>query len=144
MTFASVLFCSTAFADIVKELHHAKHTQALDLASADLPAFLRRFGLGGPRDIRAARHRFRSRWSAARATPCSPKGRCNAVRKPGWLAGGQQLGSVWGHGSYLAPDWSADWLHREAIALREIWAQRDFGAAYAACSPASRRNSTRA
>src|SRR5690349_17822453 len=30
-----------------------------------------------------------------------------------WLAaGGQQLGSVWGHGSYVAPDWSADWLHR--------------------------------
>ena len=44
-----------------------------------------------------------------------------------WLsAGGQQLGSVWGHGSYLAPDWSADWLHREALALRELWAQRDF------------------
>jgi nitric oxide reductase subunit B len=62
-----------------------------------------------------------------------------------WLAGGgQQLGSVWGHGSYLAPDWSADWLHREAIALREIWAQRDFGAALRICSPASRRNSTRA
>lgn len=46
-----------------------------------------------------------------------------------WLsAGGQQLGSVWGHGSYLAPDWSADWLHREALALRQIWAQRDHGA----------------
>ena len=45
-----------------------------------------------------------------------------------WLsAGGQQLGSVWGHGSYLAPDWSADWLHREALALRGVWAQRDFG-----------------
>ncbi|MGV8899927.1 MAG: nitric-oxide reductase large subunit [Burkholderiaceae bacterium] len=45
-----------------------------------------------------------------------------------WLsAGGQQLGSVWGHGSYLAPDWSADWLHREALALREVWALRDFG-----------------
>jgi nitric oxide reductase subunit B len=44
-----------------------------------------------------------------------------------WLsAGGQQIGSVWGHGSYLAPDWSADWLHREAIALRDIWAQRDY------------------
>jgi nitric oxide reductase subunit B len=53
-----------------------------------------------------------------------------------WLAGGgQQLGSVWGHGSYLAPDWSADWLHREAIALREIWAQRDFGAAFAHLQP---------
>ena len=29
--------------------------------------------------------------------------------------GGQQLGTVWGHGSYVAPDWSADWLHREAV-----------------------------
>jgi nitric oxide reductase subunit B len=38
-----------------------------------------------------------------------------------WLsAGGQQLGSVWGHGSYVAPDWSADWLHREALALRDL------------------------
>jgi nitric oxide reductase subunit B len=44
-----------------------------------------------------------------------------------WLsAGGQQLGTVWGHGSYVAPDWSADWLHREALALRQIWATRDF------------------
>ena len=38
-----------------------------------------------------------------------------------WLAaGGQQLGTVWGHGSYVAPDWSADWLHREAVALRDL------------------------
>jgi nitric oxide reductase subunit B len=49
-----------------------------------------------------------------------------------WLAaGGQQLGSVWGHGSYLAPDWSADWLHREAVALRELRAQQQHGTAYA-------------
>jgi nitric oxide reductase subunit B len=27
------------------------------------------------------------------------------------------VGSVWGHGAYQAPDWSADWLHREAVAL---------------------------
>ncbi len=46
-------------------------------------------------------------------------------------AGGQQLGSVWGHGSYVAPDWSADWLHREALALREIWAQRDYANTFA-------------
>ena len=31
--------------------------------------------------------------------------------------GGMEQGSIWGHGSYLAPDWSADWLHREAVAL---------------------------
>ncbi|KAJ8135390.1 hypothetical protein OY671_011397, partial [Metschnikowia pulcherrima] len=31
--------------------------------------------------------------------------------------GGMEQGSIWGHGSYLAPDWSADWSHREASAL---------------------------
>jgi nitric oxide reductase subunit B len=41
-----------------------------------------------------------------------------------WLAsGGQQQGSVWGHGAYVAPDWSADWLHREAVALQAIRTQ---------------------
>src|SRR5512142_3174094 len=29
--------------------------------------------------------------------------------------GGQEVGTIWGHGSYVAPDWSADWLHREAV-----------------------------
>ncbi len=38
--------------------------------------------------------------------------------------GGMQRGSIWGHGSYLAPDWSADWLHREAEAALNIQAQR--------------------
>ena len=37
--------------------------------------------------------------------------------------GGHQLGSIWGHGSYVAPDWTADWLHREAIALLDLDAQ---------------------
>jgi nitric oxide reductase subunit B len=40
------------------------------------------------------------------------------------------MGSVWGHGSYVAPDWSADWLHREAITLREIWARQQFNKDY--------------
>ncbi|MGJ8689765.1 MAG: nitric-oxide reductase large subunit [Gammaproteobacteria bacterium] len=34
--------------------------------------------------------------------------------------GGMQKGSIWGHGSYLAPDWSADWLHREAVSMLEL------------------------
>lgn len=34
--------------------------------------------------------------------------------------GGQQLGSIWGHGAYVAPDWTADWLHREALSLADI------------------------
>lgn len=36
--------------------------------------------------------------------------------------GGMQQGSIWGHGGYLAPDWSADWLHREAEALTALYA----------------------
>jgi nitric oxide reductase subunit B len=49
-----------------------------------------------------------------------------------WLsAGGQQLGTVWGHGSYVAPDWSADWLHREALALQDLFAQRNYKTGYA-------------
>jgi nitric oxide reductase subunit B len=48
--------------------------------------------------------------------------------------GGQQLGSIWGHGAYQAPDWSADWLHREAIALLDLWATREHGKPYASLS----------
>jgi nitric oxide reductase subunit B len=54
-----------------------------------------------------------------------------------WLsAGGQQLGTVWGHGSYVAPDWSADWLHREAVALRERIAEQHYRGAYDALAAA--------
>jgi len=37
--------------------------------------------------------------------------------------GGQEVGSIWGHGSYVAPDWSADWLHREAEYILNSWSQ---------------------
>ena len=36
--------------------------------------------------------------------------------------GGMEVGSVWGHGSYVAPDWTADWLHREAMFILDTWA----------------------
>ena len=45
--------------------------------------------------------------------------------------GGMEVGSIWGHGSYVAPDWSADWLHREAVFILEKWSNADFGADYA-------------
>lgn len=34
--------------------------------------------------------------------------------------GGQHIGSIWGHGSYLAPDWTADFLHRWGLATAGI------------------------
>ena len=37
--------------------------------------------------------------------------------------GGQEIGSVWGHGAYVAPDWSADWLHRESVAMLQSWSR---------------------
>lgn len=37
--------------------------------------------------------------------------------------GGMQLGSIWGHGAYQAPDWTADWLHRELTAWLDLAAK---------------------
>jgi len=36
--------------------------------------------------------------------------------------GGQEVGTIWGHGSYVAPDWTADWLHRECMFMLDQWA----------------------
>ncbi len=49
--------------------------------------------------------------------------------------GGMQQGSIWGHGSYVAPDWSADWLHREALALLDRFAIHESGENYAVLPP---------
>ena len=48
-----------------------------------------------------------------------------------WQAmGGMEVGSVWGHGSYVAPDWTADWLHREAVGVLNIWAQNSYNSEF--------------
>jgi nitric oxide reductase subunit B len=46
--------------------------------------------------------------------------------------GGQEIGTVWGHGAYVAPDWTADWLHRESEILLNLWAVRDGAPSFAA------------
>ncbi len=56
--------------------------------------------------------------------------------------GGQQLGSIWGHGAYQAPDWSADWLHREALALLDVWAEQQGAASFAALPVAAQTQLT--
>ncbi|MDO4636678.1 MAG: nitric-oxide reductase large subunit [Lautropia sp.] len=48
--------------------------------------------------------------------------------------GGMSVGSVWGHGAYQAPDWSADWLHREVLGWLDQQAQRQYGKAFAQLS----------
>lgn len=49
--------------------------------------------------------------------------------------GGMQLGSIWGHGALVAPDWSADWLHRESLARLDLRAAARFGRPFDALDP---------
>ncbi len=85
---------------------------------------------------------------SSRAPTSRPAGRS------GNRSAAMQLGSIWGHGSYVAPDWTADWLHREAVAwldlrraargvaclTRSSRAERTGGVARRVCSRGSARN----
>lgn len=44
--------------------------------------------------------------------------------------GGQEVGSIWGHGAYVAPDWTADYLHREALYILNIYANNQYSKPY--------------
>ncbi|HUL45038.1 MAG TPA: nitric-oxide reductase large subunit [Bacteroidota bacterium] len=49
-----------------------------------------------------------------------------------WQAmGGMEVGSIWGHGSYVAPDWTADWLHRECVFILDEWSSIEYNKPYA-------------
>src|SRR5579862_1949003 len=48
--------------------------------------------------------------------------------------GGQEIGTIWGHGAYVAPDWSADYLHRQSVIVLDRWARAEGFASYAAMS----------
>jgi nitric oxide reductase subunit B len=53
-----------------------------------------------------------------------------------WQAmGGMELGSIWGHGSYTAPDWTADWLHRECEFVLNDWSQSEYHQDFATLAP---------
>lgn len=54
--------------------------------------------------------------------------------------GGMQVGSVWGHGAYQAPDWTADWLHKELVAFMDIKAAQLYGAKFDALSTEQQAN----
>jgi len=47
-------------------------------------------------------------------------------------------GTLWGHGAYLGPDFSAAYLHDEALIYQEALAQRDYGKPYANLNPLER------
>jgi nitric oxide reductase subunit B len=49
--------------------------------------------------------------------------------------GGMEMGSIWGHGSYVAPDWTADYLHREAELVLDRWSTTRFATPYDTLRP---------
>ena len=49
--------------------------------------------------------------------------------------GGMEMGSIWGHGAYVAPDWTADWLHRELVVMLDGWARTEGAVAYDSLAP---------
>lgn len=52
-----------------------------------------------------------------------------------WQAmGGMEVGSIWGHGSYVAPDWTSDWIHREALYILDENSNTEFSKKYAELS----------
>jgi nitric oxide reductase subunit B len=55
------------------------------------------------------------------------KGEIQAGQNVWQSFGGMEVGSIWGHGSYVAPDWTADWLHREAVYVLDQWSADEFG-----------------
>jgi nitric oxide reductase subunit B len=44
-------------------------------------------------------------------------------------------GTLWGHGAYLGPDYTADYLHREAEIAQDVIARKKFGTAYTDLPP---------
>lgn len=52
--------------------------------------------------------------------------------------GGHQTGSIWGHGSLLAPDWNADWLHRESLLILDALALDQYQSSYHQLTPPQR------
>ena len=49
--------------------------------------------------------------------------------------GGHQIGSVWGHGAYVAPDWTADMLHRELVHVLDGYAEQEGADSYETLDP---------
>ena len=58
--------------------------------------------------------------------------------RDGQNVGGQEIGTVWGQGAYVAPDWSADYLHRQSVIVLDDWARRQGFANFEAMRAESR------
>ncbi len=67
-----------------------------------------------------------------------PEGAIRAGQQVWQTLGGMELGSIWGHGSYAAPDWTADWLHRECLLILDDWASSEHRRPFSELDPEPR------
>lgn len=51
-------------------------------------------------------------------------------------------GTLWGHGAYLGPDYSAEYLHQEALLVRECLAEKLFSSSFDRLAPANQNSIT--
>ena len=82
---------------------------------------------GSGRGSISSRRRFPIGWSRATAHGMFEAGDVAAGQDVWRSFGGMELGSIWGHGAYVAPDWTADWLHRELVDVLDDWAVGEGG-----------------
>ena len=148
----STASCSTADVRVLDSRlgAHAEHTPSLvnvmrsnnrlwRWLGLHLRAVVRGAGLSGPADLSDGARRSRRQSPASNGDVMFTGEQVQRGQQVWQSAGGQQLGSIWGHGSYVAPDWSADWLHREALALRRHRHARATAGARRARAPADQR-----
>jgi nitric oxide reductase subunit B len=69
----------------------------------------------------------------------APEGSIRSGQAVWQTLGGMEVGSIWGHGGYVAPDWTADWLHRECELILDDWAHSEHARPYADLGRSRRR-----
>jgi hypothetical protein len=96
----------------------------------------------------AARSTARRRRSPSASSPSRAalmtRDRSSTASRSGRASAASRVGSIWGHGAYQAPDWSADWLHRECGGPARLWSAEQHAKAFAELNPDSRGRSSAA
>ena len=72
-------------------------------------------------------HLFRKRWSIPQALSSSTGQDIETGQEVFLKYGLMQNGSIWGHGSYLGPDFSAQYLHELSLDTGQAIARQEFG-----------------
>ncbi len=71
-----------------------------------------------PTELTQIRRRFPAKWCVPTGRCCSPEPNVIAGQEIFLRNGLMEYGSIFGHGAYLGPDFTADYLRRWAVLVR--------------------------